>query len=293
MVIFLPLSSFSAKIILTEYGTTQPITPGRADWLSDIIRIDRSSTRFTAEEESVIVTGLQMSVPDSLAEQIKSQGLRLGIVIHRLHIENLSRHMAACAMRFPSKGLAMAALRDFYDHYNISDDDFALESAYREYSRFRKKFLANPATNKTHRVLPESRVWQHRDNTVENINQVGLDALCRVLDTRLVNARIRRHKVLARQAYIYIYAVRGGRDIAEISRRFKVHRANVYRAIQRIRLRLKSDRVFQKAIGPLLDTSFVLPAPLSGIDICDEMDRGLAISSPEHASSLQTNPSIA
>jgi hypothetical protein len=289
MVIFLPLSSFSAKIILTEYGSKQPITPGRADWLSDVIRIDRSQTRFTLEEESVIGSGIQVKVPGLIAEQIKSQGLRLGIVIHRLHLENLSRHMVACAMRFPSKGLAMSALRDFYTHYGISDDDFSLESAYREYSRFRKKFFANPATNKTARVLSDSRIWQRRDNTVNHINHEGLDALCRILDTRLESSRIRRHKVLARQAYIFIYAVRGGRDIGEISRRFKVHRANVYRAIARIKSRLRQDRHFSRVLSPIIDPLFVLPAAPMDPDICTEMESGLAFPSREHASTPKTS----
>lgn len=273
---FLPLSSFSAKILATEYGGIQPIIPGRADWLSDVIRIDRTTTRFTTEEEAVVKSGLDIKVPNPLAAQIENQGLRLGVVIHRLHLENLCRHMAACAMRFPGKGYAMSSLRDFYNYYDISDDDFSLESAYREYSRFRKKFLANPATNKNRRVLPKSRVWRHRDNDVENINQVGLDALCRVLDQRLEAARIRRRDVLARHAYIYIYAVRGGRDIGEIKRRFKKHRSNVYRAIAHIRQRLKTDKRFARALMPLLDPSFVLPVPEIKADICVEKDCGLA-----------------
>lgn len=273
MLIVVPLTPMSAKILATEYGRS-PITPGRADWLSDVLRIDRSSTRFTPEEEAAVSSGVLLNVSPKVASQIERQGKRLGVVIHRLHLENLSRHMAACSMRFPTKGLAMVALRDFYDYYGLSDDDFSQESAYREYSRFRKKFLANSATNSRHRVRPESRIWQQRDNQVEHINQAGLDVLCRVLDDRLRQARIRRREVLARHAYIYIYAVRGGRDIAEISRRFKKHRANVYRAISHIQGKMKSDARFARILGPILSPAFVLPAPSQATDICSDKGSG-------------------
>ncbi len=284
MVIFLPLSSFSEKILRTEYEGFQPISPGRADWLADVIRIDRTTTRFTPEEEAVVKSGLEIKVPAQLAAQIQAQGLRLGVVIHRLHLEQLSRHMHACSLRFPGKGLAMSALRDFYAQYSLSDDDFSQESAYREYSRFRKKFLANSATNISRTVRPQSRIWQYRDNSVEAINQAALDELCRALDARLEAARIRRREILARHGYIYIYAVRGGRDIGEIKRKFKKHRANIYRALAHIRHRIKTDRKFARAILPLLDPSYVLPPPSGAPHICDEKDSGPAPANQEHAS---------
>lgn len=276
MTILLPLSTFSAKILSTEYAGADPIAPGRADWLSDIIRIDRSRTQFTADDEAVVQSAVQINVPDWLAQHIERQGLRIGVVVHRLHLENLSRHMAACAMRYPGKGLAMAALRDFYAHYGLSDDDFSQESAYREYSRFSKKFLAKGATNNSRRVLPQSRIWQHPDPTVERINHAELDALCQELDERLARVRIRRVTVLSRHAHMYIYAVRGGRDIASICRRFKKHRAAVYRALAHIRERMKRDRKFARALKPLLDPAFVLPTPLERADICTDKGRGLA-----------------
>ena len=42
----LKISRFSRKIIIAEYGYAEPVVPGRADWLSDQLRIDRSDTRF-------------------------------------------------------------------------------------------------------------------------------------------------------------------------------------------------------------------------------------------------------
>jgi hypothetical protein len=261
MTVFLPLSKFSAKILATEYGGQSPITPGRADWLSDILRINRSDTRFTPEEEAIIQSGLMIQVPPPVAQLVEAQSLRIGIVIHRLHLENLSRHMAACAIRCPGKGHATAAMRDYYQMYGLDDDDFSPESAYREYSRFSKKFLSKPATNIAADVRPKSRVWQQADTSVQRINHEQLDRICAYLDERFAEARIRRVQILSQHAHMYIYAVRGGRDVAAIARRFKRHRANVYRALAHIRHRLKNDERVAKAMRPLLNPSFVLPPP--------------------------------
>lgn len=259
MLIVLPLTSLSAKIIHAEYGHAQVINPGRADWLTDVLHIDRVGARFTESEMAQVQSGLLLNVPHALGQRIQLHGHQLGAIIHRLHIEQIARHMLSCAVIKPLS--ATAALQWYYDHYQLSDDDLNTESMYREYSRFKKKMLAKNAKKTQPNVRPDSRVWQTDKQAAVKLNFETLDRFCSVLDQALIAARIRRRKVIGLHAHMYIYAVKGNRDISTIARRFKRHPANVYRALAHVRKRMKADERFSQAIKAVISPDFVLPPP--------------------------------
>lgn len=267
--VYLPLSSFSRKILLTEYGFEDPVTPGRADWLSDMLRIDRSDTRFADSVTQQLTSGLHLQVSAALADRIVHQGVAIGAVIHRHHIEQLTRHMLASSMGITN---AKASMQAFYEYYGLDDDDVAQESVYREYNRFKRVFFrakrATTAKKSAVPVRPNSQVWQGFSGIESRISNADLEALCRHLDERLAASRIRRVQRLSEWSRMYIYAVRGGRPPHAIARRFRKHLATVYRAQGYVRLRIRRDRRFAAAILPLLDDSFVLPGEGAGRHIC-------------------------
>lgn len=269
--VYLPLSSFSRKILLAEYGNAEPVTPGRADWLSDMLRIDRSDTRFAEDVTSRIASGIYLNVPPPLADRITQQGLRLGVVLHRNHIEQLTRYMLAGTMGITN---AKSAMRAFYDHYGIEDDDMDEQSVYREFSRFKRIFFrtkpAISATKSRGRVLPDSRIWQGVSATPNRISTAELAQICEHFDERLAASRIRRVERLSEQAHIYIWHVRSGRNVPVIAKHFQKHRASVYRAIAAMRRRIRRDRRFAEAILPVLDASFVLPKAAELGHLCPE-----------------------
>lgn len=266
--VYLPLSSLSRKILVAEYGH-EPIVPGRADWLSDVLRVDRRDTQFQARALSAIQTGVLISVSPGLADQIARQCDRLGVVLHRLHIEMLTRIMLAASN---SGNAAKTAMQTFYETYNLDDDDLSQESAYREYQRFRRAFFekksANSAKKNRHFVLPDSRIWQGTRPEKKTLTNAQLDALCCILDERLQSARIRRLRRLTLQAHLYIYAVLGRRNYQALARKFQRHPANVYRAMNTVRRRIRQDERFAAAILPILNGSIVLPVSESGSNLC-------------------------
>lgn len=267
--VLLPLSSFSRKILLAEYGGTEPIEPGRADWLSDVLRVDRSDTRFPARAIDALNSSLMLVTTPAVADHISAQGKCLGVVLHRHHIEMLTRAMLAVAT---AGGAAKTAMQTFFDTYDLDDDDLSQESAYREYQRFRRNFFkkmqAKAAKKSRPDVLRDSRIWQGSGAETGACTNTELDALCAVASARIRAARIRRIQRISFQAHLYIYAVRGGRDVAAIARRFRRHKANVYRALATVRRRLRHDRRFAEAILPLLDAGAVLPGPAAAAHIC-------------------------
>lgn len=270
--VFLPLSDFSRKILLTEYGGAEPLVPGRADWLSDQLRIDRSDTSFSKAALAIVSAGLLLEVPAALADRIARDGQRLGAVIHRIHIELLTRHMVSAVLM---GGEAKKAMRAFYDTYQIDDDDLDEQSLYREYGRFSRNFFAKisakSGTKSPDAVRAESRIWQGISGKQERVSNIVLNDLCNALDVRLHECRIRRVKRLSKQAHIYIWSKRGHRDWRTVGKRFKVQRSSVYRALKAVRKRIREDKRFAKAILPLLETSFVLPAPVPVTHLCEHI----------------------
>lgn len=260
--VFLPLSRFSRKIILAEYGTAEPVVPGRADWLSDQLRIDRRDTRFPDNALAALSATVLLEVPASLADRIAIDGQRTGAVLHRLHIEQLTRHMLSAVIM---GGEAKLAMRAFYDMYRIDDDDLDEQSVYREYGRFSRKFFqkisAKSVTKSGNAVRPDCRIWQGVSLPVPRITNAALDAICDLLDERLRECRIRRLTRLTRQAHIFIYCVRGQRTPTKAAERFKVSRRSVYRALRAVRHRMRDNKRFAQVILPLTDLAFVLPAP--------------------------------
>lgn len=269
--VHLPISTFSRKILLTEYAGAVPITPGRADWLSDMLRIDRSDTRFPEVVTALMSEVLPINVSAKLADRILQHGPRIGAVIHRHHMEQLTRHMLASSMGIAN---AKAAMQAFYDHYGIDDDDVSQESVYREFSRFKRTFFSKksviPAKKSTDRVRRNSQLWHGMSGHENRLPNAELDAICNYLDEQLAAARIRRRERLCAHAHIYLYSVRGGRSAAVIAKRFKKHPATVYRAMGYIRARIRRDRRFAQAIMPILDPSFVLPAPPPPSHLCPQ-----------------------
>lgn len=280
--VFLPVSTFSRKILLSEYGGAEPVVPGRADWLSDQLRIDRSDTGFSAAALSALSTGILIEAPARLADRIARDGQRIGIVIHRLHIEQLTKHMLSAALMGVE---AKRAMRTFYELYRLDDDDLDEQSVYREYGRFRSNFFrkisAKSGTKSPDDVRPESRIWQGISGESERVSNAVLAALCEILTDRLHLCRIRRLKRLTKQAHIYIWARRGRRRWDDIGKRFGCRRSSVYRALKSVRARIREDKRFARAILPLLDASFVLPAPPPAGNLCCIPPAAPAFSDPE------------
>lgn len=269
--VLLPVSSFSRKILLTEYAGDLPIAPGRADWLSDMLRVDRTDTRFPSNIVAQMCDELPLSVPAPLADRIARDGQRIGAVIHRHHVEQLTRFMLASSMGVAN---AKSAMQAFYAHYGLDDDDVSQESVYREFSRFKRTFFrqkpATTAKKSADSVPRNSQLWRGISALDTRIDNATLDALCSHLDDCLAAARIRRRQRLSEWAHMYIYAHRGGRTPDAIAKRFGKHRATVYRAATYVRMRIRRDRRFAKAILPILDDAFVLPRAAAAGHLCIE-----------------------
>lgn len=267
--VYLPLSSFSRKILLTEYGGEEPVVPGRADWLSDQLRTDRSDTKFSDRVLALMATGIRLEVPAAIADHIATQGHRLGVVIHRNHIEQLTRHMLSAVILGSE---AKRAMRAFYDLYDLDDDDLDEQSVYREYGRFSKKFFekidAKAATKSAGVVRRDSRIWQGANAQAPRVTNATLESVCAALDERLRELRIRRLKRLTKQAHVYLWYMCGRRRVEKVARTFGIHRSGVYRAIKSVRRRIRSDKAFAGAILPLTDPAFVLPAGAAQPNLC-------------------------
>lgn len=263
------VSPFSRKILLAENGGTMPVAPAKADWLSDVLRIDRRDTNFRLLYIEALTTEIQLEVPERLAAQLHAQGDRIGVVLHRLHLEQLSRHMISARLM---QAEVKKALRQFYDYYDISEDDFSEESAYREYQRFRRLFFRENAAKSATKTQPvvtrKSRIWQPEIPESQRPTLTHLRALISHFADLVAEQRYRRHYRLMRQAACYIYTVRGGLSNEKVCKHTGRHRASVFRALAAVRKRMKKDKEFARMLHLVCDESFVLPEAAPADHLC-------------------------
>ena len=71
----------------------------------------------------IFVTG-----SDELMRELRNHPNDAGILIHRLHLDQMMRHVWTCSL---GKIPATAAIKSFFDIYDLCDDDYSIESAYR------------------------------------------------------------------------------------------------------------------------------------------------------------------
>lgn len=285
------VSPFSRKILLTEFGGAEPVRPAKADWLADVLHIDRRHTNFRQRYFDALTTTIHIDLVDAAAERLRYQGNRLGVVLHRLHIEQLSRHMVAAKLIGSE---AKEAMLIFYQHYGLDDDDFSMDSAYREYQRFQRTFFREKHTKSAKKsapvVLRFSRILQGEHVASERPTIGYLNALSEYLEQELSRQPYRSRLRMLQQAVCYIYCVRGSMKPTEVARRTKRHLANVYKAIRATRRRMKKDVAFARLVREICSESFVLPAPAAAGHLChiDATDARQPI--PEYSTAITAKP---
>lgn len=131
----IPVSSFSKKILTKEYGAG-PIRIPRHDILYDQLRCVRHSNyRLSETYINLLSDTIEIEVYNDLADHVLGKNNNTGLFLYRYHKELMYRFIDR-SVKFNQK--ISEALADFYNEYNLDDDDFNLETALRTYRRYSK-----------------------------------------------------------------------------------------------------------------------------------------------------------
>lgn len=131
--IYLPVAPITRCILLTDFEA-EPIAPPRKNILFHKLHYRSPDTsKNSARIRKILTAEIALIVPADLSDHLLMYGEDVGYHLYLQDVERMMRWTAA----LKSTGVpAMTALKSFYDSYDIGEDDFALESAYKRWQRF-------------------------------------------------------------------------------------------------------------------------------------------------------------
>lgn len=256
--ITIPVSKFSRKIILCEYGP-EPIRVRPNNPLSDPLRTQRTSTYFEAESMEVrLDASIEIVVGKSFAAMLVDPRCNASLALQRAHLAQMLNFVWALSKAGVS---AANALRQFYDLYDLDEDDYAFDSAYRLFVRFK----SNRANNHVKKygnifppsVLPNSRIFAGFGAVQMPPDETRLGAVCAEIEAQLLELRRAKKcrplavpKTLLRQVRVFVFSTFGQRPYQILVKKFGVSKSQIYSDIQRVADFLQYDPEFSAAMRP-------------------------------------------
>lgn len=135
------VSSFSKKILQTRYGEIEPFKISRSDGIYHHLTAEplkQNKTTFTKINKLLQET-VKIQISDTLFRRLKAckRNVYVGEHLHKIMQEKMLEFVEAQVL----VGLpAQRALKNFLEYYNISEDDYSLETAYTAWKRFKNNF---------------------------------------------------------------------------------------------------------------------------------------------------------
>lgn len=233
MIISIPVSALSKRIIETNYGT-------------GIIRLKSSDLLFqqltyrrlhTAENNSklrkLLSERIELNVNTKFYREIKDSLPLVGKHLYNFHCREMMNYLEASQPHVPIQ----KALRGYYLRYGIGEEDYALDHAYRRWNRWKEKKKV-----KSDGFFCKKREWCASGFCKKSkpIHMVYLPRTIDYLDILIytVNSRARWKFGISERSFekdfrIHCYYTYGGKSPDEIAELCNISQRSVYYAIKR------------------------------------------------------------
>jgi hypothetical protein len=248
-VLTLPLTRFSAKILLHERGSQPLRIAPRGDSLAPSLL--SASMRLVELPEHTV--SIEFDVPEAFRLHIQPRVLGCAAALHALHKEQMLRFAWAMSL---AGWEVKKALAYYMALHRVDEEDYPMENALRAWQRFNQEKKAL-FSKKSVRSLALSVLKTGRDK-MDGLTKPPelpilyanekLDALFALVKPKIAAAwkNVPEHVLL--QVHIYIYAVRGGRNYKRLQERFKRSERRLRNAKRRVQGYLDTDPNFRAAM---------------------------------------------
>lgn len=158
MVVSIPVSRFSCQILTTLYGSAPIIVPTH-DSLRILLSVDRMGMQLDPVRLSeLLCREVSFQVDSRFGRSMQRRANSIGIALFRAHKREMCLYTHACVA---SGRQAMSSIQDWLDAHNVSEDDMALDNAYKIWQRFgwsqkKQKKNSQKAGHKTAKAGTES-----------------------------------------------------------------------------------------------------------------------------------------
>ena len=227
--ITLRVHPLTRRVLLSEYGA-EPLRIGQRDILYSALTTGQTFDRNDLTHADRLLTGtVSLEVSDSLAEHLRLKWRMVGLHLFRWHKDWMFRFAAT---RVRSGTSAKGAIREWLDLYDVGEDDYSADTAYKKWQRsgwflqkknsdFSGKLLktrGSKISGKSGIYAKSKRPSKHLVLTIREVDIEIESAKC----ASFICAQLRRPpKNLLEQIRAYLYKELGGYTDREISEKMQ------------------------------------------------------------------------
>lgn len=266
-------------MLLTQYGKTEPIRISHNDLLFQMLSYTRLTDGGQNRAREWANSTLLLELEDRLAVKISSRAHQVGWHLFQHHIYHLMVYVQG---QTDAGAPAMTSIKNYYDLHDITEDDFALESAYKRWQRF---CWGEAAAEKNTSIFCAKKGW--RGASLHRKPRATISLKIRATDAEVKSAIERFNslldgcfqkppKKLVRHGLFFFWQELGRLTTRQIGKRLKVHRNTVAYGTAAIRREMEVNPTFRTMVerlcadaldGKVLKTPISAPPP----SLCDEM----------------------
>jgi len=148
MLVSIPVHNLSRRILIAE-NKTEPIQVGKHDTLFVILSSLRGERIPITRAVEVLHAEVTFDLHPRLARYVAAKPYSIGFAILKYHKEIIHQHVAS-VLDYNPKASAWAVLKDYLDHFGINEDDYPMETAYKNWQRFGWNFQKKNGQKRSH-----------------------------------------------------------------------------------------------------------------------------------------------
>lgn len=244
------------RVLLAEYGC-EPIAFPNQDFTFNLLTADHRRDR-APQHGLKLTSSIALVVDDATARHLARHSISVGLRLFRYHQQLVCRH-ADSANRIQGKGHIKAAIEQWLAAYQVDEDEYAAETAYKLWQRWTWKITGNNrdffGRRRGMSASISSKKLRARANTPKS--QFPLRATLKECQAELAASRfaegIRRcfsspGKKVAEQARIYYYIQYGGMSCRDVAQKMGISKSSASYAVKTLTAKAQRNRT----IGLLL-----------------------------------------
>lgn len=252
----LPIHPFSRRILLTEYGSAEPIQIRPNDILFSMLSLTQMRDRGNLIRLRDLLTAeVCFALDDGLATHISRRCQQVGYHLFRWHKDMLFRYVDVCLRR---GGITAAqAIREFYEMYGIEEDDYSSDNAWRMWQRHNHETAGGKNPVFSGKIRGAARVIYSKKRGRPCKVEIPLpdDQVERMAEhlSDIVSGCLRSTpKALLKHARCYFYLHFAGRNHQQVSHRLRLPVSTIYYGAAVIRNWRDTDPTFRRLLGQVV-----------------------------------------
>lgn len=226
MLVYLPTTPLAKRCVVFEYGVEPIAVKARSSLFRNLSK--RTFSRNTKKASEECTELLVLNVTRKLASHIEKENtMMLGYLLHGHYMHQMSLAIIDNTTLAPEN--IMTFIKKYFAVRNISEDDYALDSAYKSWQRFQDDFLQKKEVFSSQKLTINVQ-------EMRTINYIfSYNALLRFFDLKpqdLFHHRLKSPKlVYNRKIMLFLLKRLTPVKNKQLEKDFKIDRRSIYKSV--------------------------------------------------------------